>query len=57
MPYDVKEHDPEKCDEIAETGWDVVNKDTEEVKDHHDTKPDAERQVRLLTELEKEGDE
>lgn len=57
MPYDVTEHDAEKCEEIAESGFDVINKETGEVKDHHDEKPDAERQVRLLTELEKKGDD
>jgi hypothetical protein len=57
MPYDVAEHDAEKCDEIADEGWDVVNSETDEVKDHHDAKPDAERQVRLLDELGKEGDD
>jgi hypothetical protein len=57
MPYDAVEHEPEKCEEIADSGWDVINKDTEEVKDHHEEKPDAERQVRLLGELEKEGDD
>lgn len=56
MPYEVKEHDGEKCEESGE-GWDVVNEHTEEVKDHHENKPDAERQVRILHELEREGDE
>jgi hypothetical protein len=57
VPYDVAEHDAGKCGEIADDGWDVINKETKEVKDHHDEKPDAERQVRILTELEKEGDD
>jgi hypothetical protein len=49
MPYTVK---------AAENGgYDVVNTETEEVKAHHDDKDDAERQVRLLHELEKEGEE
>lgn len=35
----------------------VVNTETDEVKAEHDNREDAERQVRLLHELEKEGDE
>ena len=57
MPYEVKEHDSETCDEIADDGYDVVNELSHEVKDHHESKPDADRQVRILSELEKEGDE
>ena len=57
MPYDVAEHDADKCEEIADSGFDVINKETEEVKDHHDSKPDAERQVRLLHELDREGED
>lgn len=53
MPYEVAEHDSAKCDEPGD-GWDVCNKETEEVKDHHQAKPDAERQVRILDELEKD---
>jgi hypothetical protein len=37
-------------------GFDVINTETDEVKDHHDTREDAERQVRLLHEMEKEGE-
>lgn len=43
MPYTIRE----KGDK-----WEVVNRDTEEVKATHDTKEDAERQVRLLEGLE-----
>jgi hypothetical protein len=53
MPYDVEEHG-EKCPVEAESGWDVVNTDLDEVKDHHGEKADAERQERILTEMEKE---
>jgi len=55
MPYEVIDHDSEKCEEDG-PGYDVMNSDTEEVKDHHEEKPDADRQVRILSELEKEGD-
>lgn len=48
MPYKVEEHDGK---------FDVVNTETEEVKDTHDDRDDAERQVRILNELEKEGDD
>jgi hypothetical protein len=47
MPYKVVE---------AGDGYDVVNTETDEVKAHHDSREDAERQVRLLHELEKEDD-
>lgn len=57
MPYEVKEHDKDACDEIADDGYDVVNEVSGDVKDHHEAKPDADRQVRILHELEKEGDE
>lgn len=43
MPYKVKEHDGK---------WQVINADTEEVKATHDTKEEAERQVRLLEAIE-----
>lgn len=46
MPYKVVE---------ANGGYDVVNTDTDEVKAHHADKDDAERQVRLLHELERES--
>jgi hypothetical protein len=55
MPYEAKEHG-EACPVEAGDGWDVVNVESEEVKEHHEEKPDAERQVRLLSELEKEGE-
>jgi len=45
MPYKVVERDGE---------YDVVNTETDEVKATHDTREAAERQVRLLHELEKE---
>jgi hypothetical protein len=54
MPYECKEHDGEKCDHDGPGGFDVVNRETEEVKAHHDDKPDAERQVRVLHEIERE---
>jgi hypothetical protein len=53
MPYDVKEHDGEKCPADGD-GFDVVNTESEEVRAHHEQKENAERQVRVLTELEKE---
>lgn len=43
MPYKVREHDGK---------WEVINSDTEEVKATHDTKEEAERQVRLLETIE-----
>lgn len=55
MPYDVKEHDGGKCPADGD-GFDVVNADTEEVRAHHEAKDNAERQVRVLTEMEKEDD-
>lgn len=48
MPYKVEEHG----DKFA-----VVNEETGEVKAEHDTRESAERQVRLLHELEKEEGE
>jgi hypothetical protein len=48
MPYKAEERDGE---------WVVVNTETDEVKAHHDSKEDAERQVRLLHELEREGED
>lgn len=45
MPYKVEEKDGKWC---------VVNTETDDVKGCHDEKQDAERQVRLLHELEKE---
>lgn len=47
MPYKVVENNGK---------YDVVNTETDEVKDTHDDKADAERQVRLLHELEKDED-
>lgn len=43
MPYEIKP---------ANSGFDVINSDTQEVKAHHATKEDAERQVRLLRAIE-----
>lgn len=48
MPYKVEE----KGDKFV-----VVNEETGEEKAEHDTRESAERQVRLLHELEKEEDE
>jgi hypothetical protein len=48
VPYKVEERDGK---------YDVVNTETDEVKETHDNRDDAERQVRLLHELEKEDDE
>ena len=35
----------------------VVNTETDDVVDTHDDRESAERQVRMLTEMEKEGDD
>ncbi len=48
MPYKAEER---------EGSWCVVNTDTNEVKAKHATKEDADRQVRLLEELEREHGE
>lgn len=48
MPYKVEQQGDD---------WIVINTETDEVKAHHETKEDAERQVRLLHELEKEGED
>lgn len=48
MPYKVRESGGK---------WDVVNTETDEVKATHDTKEEAERQVRLLHALENDPDE
>jgi len=48
MPYKVEDH--------GDGDYVVVNTDTQEIKAHHDTREAAERQVRLLEELEKEGE-
>lgn len=45
MPYKVEQDGDE---------WIVVNTETNEEKARHETKEDAERQVRLLHELEKD---
>lgn len=45
MPYKAEERDGE---------WVVINTETDEVKAHHESKEAAERQVRLLHEIEKE---
>lgn len=49
MPYKVVENEDHE--------FDVVNTETDEVKDTHENREDAERQVRILHELEKEGDD
>jgi hypothetical protein len=54
MPYECKEHNDVMCNDRSGGGFDVVNRETEEVKAHHDDKPDAERQVRVLHEIERE---
>lgn len=56
MPYETSKHDASACPENGD-GWDTVNTDSKEVKDHHEEKADADRQVRVLRELEKEGDD
>lgn len=43
MPYDVKENDGK---------FDVINKDTGEVKATHDTRKEADDQVKLLHSIE-----
>ena len=43
MPYKVEERGDE---------WVVINEDTDEVKAHHATKEEAEKQVRLLETIE-----
>ena len=48
MPYKVVQDGEE---------WVVENAETGEEKARHETKEDAERQVRLLHELEKEGED
>jgi hypothetical protein len=48
MPYEVKEENGEYC---------VYNKDTQDNKGCHENREDAERQIRLLHEIEREGDE
>lgn len=47
MPYKVEEKDGKYA---------VINADTGEVKAVHEQKADAERQVRLLHEIEKDGE-
>lgn len=47
MPYEIKENDGT---------YEVVNKDTGEVKAKHTDKADAERQVRLLEAIEHNAD-
>lgn len=44
MPYEIKA--------VAGDGYDVINSETKDVKAHHTTKEDAERQVRLLNAIE-----
>jgi hypothetical protein len=48
MPYEVKENDGE---------FDVINSESQEVKATKDTREEAERLVRTLDELEKEGED
>jgi hypothetical protein len=48
MPYEVRKAQGD--------GFEVVNTDTGDVKAHHATKDDADRQVKLLHMLEKESD-
>lgn len=45
---------PYKVEKRGEDDYVVINTETDEVKAHHDTKEDAERQVRLLHEIEKD---
>ena len=47
MPYKMQEAE-------SGTGYEVINLDTSEVKDRHDSKEEAETQVELLNRLEKE---
>jgi hypothetical protein len=47
MPYEVKEENGEFC---------VYNTESDDNKGCHETREDAERQVRLLHELEKNDD-
>lgn len=47
MPYTIKEEDGQYC---------VYNSDTDDKKACHETREDAESQVRLLHEIEKEED-
>jgi hypothetical protein len=47
MPYEVKEENGEFC---------VYNTESDDNKGCHETREDAERQVRLLHELEKDED-
>lgn len=44
MPYEIRH--------VGGNGYEVINKDTGEVKAKHSTKEDAERQVRLLHAIE-----
>lgn len=44
MPYEIKHKEG--------NGYEVINSDTKDVKGTHETKEDAERQVRLLNAIE-----
>jgi hypothetical protein len=44
MPYEIKH--------VEGDGYDVINSETKDVKGHHENKEDAERQVRILNEVE-----
>lgn len=48
MPYEVREENGEYC---------VYNSDSNDNKGCHEAKEDAERQVRLLHQIEKEDDD
>ena len=56
MAYETTDHGMYDCEitDAAEGAKDTVNSATHEVKDHHENPADAERQVRILNELEKE---
>lgn len=48
---------PYKVEKAAEDDYTVVNTETGDIKAHHPDRESAERQVRLLHEIEKEGDQ
>lgn len=47
MPYEIKSVDG--------NGYEVINSETKDVKGKHETKEDAERQVRLLNAIENDS--
>ena len=51
MPYKVEESKEEPGE------FDVINTETEEVKDTFETREEAERMVKTLHDMEKEGDD